>query len=104
MKKYIYSLCLVGVIVYSCKTQQSAPAAKPTEAPTATASVTKEEMLKKGEDLFNLKCGRCHGLPSPADYTVADWKPIIAAMAPKAKLNAEETNWVLAYVNANAKK
>jgi hypothetical protein len=26
------------------------------------------------------------------------------AMAPKAKLNAEETNWVLAYVNANAKK
>jgi len=35
---------------------------------------------------------------------VEDWKPIMASMAPKAKLNADENNWVLAYVNANAKK
>lgn len=104
MKKYIYSLCLLGVIVYSCKTQQAAPVTTSTETSVATANLSKEEMLKKGEDLFNLKCGRCHGLPSPGDFTVADWKPIIAAMAPKAKLNAEETNWVLAYVNENAKK
>jgi len=108
MKKYIYTLSLLGVIVYSCKTQSTAPTATTpaVSAPSATpmASLTKEEMLKKGEDLFNLKCGRCHGLPSPADFTEADWKPIIAAMAPKAKLNADQTNWVLAYVNANSKK
>lgn len=104
MKKYLYSLCLVAVIVYSCKTQQSAPTTTSAETSVTTANLSKDEMLKKGEDLFNLKCGRCHGLPSPADFTVADWKPIIAAMAPKAKLNAEETNWVLAYVNENAKK
>jgi len=108
MKKYIYSLCLLGVIVYSCKTQTATPTATTptvsTAISTATANLTKEEMLKKGEDLFNLKCGRCHGLPSPSEYTIAGWQPIMAAMAPKAKLNAEETNWVLAYVNANAKK
>jgi len=108
MKKYIYSLCLLGVIVYSCKTQTTTPVETKTTSSgpimATTATLSKEEMLKKGEDLFNLKCGRCHGLPSPADYTVADWKPIIAAMAPKAKLNADETNWVLAYVNENAKK
>ena len=101
MKKYIYSLCLVGVIVYSCKTQQTTTA---TETSTATANLTNEEMLKKGADLLNLRCGRCHDLPKPSDFTVEDWKPIMASMAPKAKLNAEETNWVLAYVNANAKK
>lgn len=109
MKKYIYGLCLLGVIVYSCKTQQtSTPVSTTSTVPatpsTATANLSKEEMLKKGEDLFNLKCGRCHGLPSPSEYTIADWQPIMAVMAPKAKLNAEETNWVLAYVNANAKK
>ena len=108
MKKYIYSLCLLGVIVYSCKTQTTAPATTTpsvsTTPSTATAVLTKEEILKKGEDLFTLKCGRCHGLPSPSEFTVADWQPIMARMAPKAKLNAEETNWVLAYVNANAKK
>ena len=98
----------MGVIVYSCKTQQSSPAASTPTVPAmpsmATANLTKEEMLKKGEDLFNLKCGRCHGLPSPSEFTIADWQPIMARMAPKAKLNADETNWVLAYVNANAKK
>ena len=101
MKKYIYSLCLLGVIVYSCKTQQTTTT---TDTSTVMANLTKEEMLKKGEDLFTLKCGRCHGLPSPSEFTVADWQPIMTRMAPKAKLNAEETNWVLAYVNENAKK
>jgi cytochrome c5 len=99
MKKYVYNLCLLGVIVYSCKTQTTTPTVS-----TATANLTKEEMLKKGEDLFNLKCGRCHGLPSPSEFTIADWQPIMSRMAPKAKLNTDETNWVLAYVNANAKK
>ena len=102
MKKYIYSLCLLGVIVYSCKTQQTI---SPTsETNSNIANLSNEEILKKGEDLYSLRCGRCHGLPTPSEYTVADWKPIMAAMAPKAKLTAEETNWVLAYVNANAKK
>ena len=104
MKKYIYSLCFLGVIVYSCKSQQATPAIVSTETSAPMANLSKEEMLKKGEDLFNLKCGRCHGLPSPSQFTIADWQPIMAAMAPKAKLNADETNWVLAYVNANAKK
>lgn len=103
MKKYIYSLCLVGVIVYSCKTQQTTTTTT-TETSAATANLSKEEMLKKGEDLFTLKCGKCHGLPSPSGFTAAQWKPIMERMAPKAKLNAEETNWILAYVNANAKK
>lgn len=102
MKKYIYSLCLLGVIVYSCKTQQTT---SPTsETNSVIANLSNEEMMKKGEDLFNLRCGRCHGLPTPSEHTVADWKPIMDAMAPKAKLTPEETNWVLAYVNANAKK
>lgn len=96
-------MCLVGVIVYSCKTQQTTTTTT-TETSAATANLSKEEMLKKGEDLFTLKCGKCHGLPTPSEHTVADWQLIMARMAPKAKLTAEETNWVLAYVNANAKK
>jgi len=101
MKKYLYSLALVGAIVYSCKTQ-STPSTPVLPQTPAVASST--EAVKKGEDLYNLKCGRCHGLPATSEFTVAEWKPIVDRMAPKAKLNAEETNWVLAYVNANAKK
>jgi len=107
MKKYLYSLALVGAIVYSCKTQTtpSVPVSPQTsETPEMPALASNADILKKGEDLYNLRCGKCHGLPVPSEYTVADWKPIMEAMAPKAKLNAEETNWVLTYVNANAKK
>ena len=106
MKKYIYSLCLIGVIIYSCTTQQTTKTATATttETSTITASLSKEEMLKRGEDFYTQRCGRCHDLPEPSNFTVEDWKPIMASMAPKAKLNADETNWVLAYVNANAKK
>lgn len=100
MKKYIYTLCLLGVIVYSCKTQQATKTAA--EATVVTANPNNEEMLK-GEVLYNQRCERCHDLPKPSDLTVEHWKPIMASMAPKAKLSAEETNWVLAYVNANAK-
>ena len=111
MKKYIYSLCLLGVIVYSCKTQTTTTETSTTTAApavsipsTTTASLSKEELLQKGEMAYNQRCGRCHGLPSPSEYTVSDWQPIMTRMAPKTKLNADETNWVLAYVNANAKK
>lgn len=102
MKKYIYSLCLAGAIIYSCTTQQTTQTA--TETSAMTSGLSKEEMLKRGEDLYTQRCGRCHDLPKPSDFTVEDWKPIMASMAPKAKLNADETNWVLAYANANAKK
>ena len=95
-------MCLLGVIVYSCKTQQTI---SPTsETNSNIANLSNEEILKKGEDLYSLRCGRCHGLPTPSEFTVDEWKPIMVRMAPKAKLNAEETNRLLAYVNANAKK
>lgn len=101
MKKYIYSFCLIGVIIYSCKTQ-STPSTPVTPQSAGVAATT--DAVKNGGELFTQRCGRCHALPSPSDHTATEWKPIIDAMAPKAKLTAEETNWVLAYVNANAKK
>lgn len=104
MKKYLYSLALVGAIVYSCRTQTTPSTPVTPQTPETPAMASNADILKKGEDLFSLRCGRCHDLPKPSDFTIEDWKPIMAAMAPKAKLNAEETNWVLAYVNANAKK
>lgn len=100
MKKYLYSLAFVGAIVYSCKTQSTPPVPAPKDSPAVAAN----DVVAKGSDLFTQRCGKCHELPSAAEFTSEQWKPIIDRMAPKAKLTEEETNWVLAYVNANAKK
>ena len=96
MKKTIYALCFVGAIIYSCTTK--------TVATTTASSNTSEAYVTKGKTVFDESCGRCHGLPDASDHTAEQWSKIIARMAPKAKLNADETNWVLAYVTVNAKK
>ncbi len=101
MKKYLYSLALLGAVIYSCSTQTKTSTS---DAASTVATAAKAEHIRKGEEVFSQRCGRCHDLPSPSSFTSSEWKPIMERMAPKAKLTAEETNWVLAYVDANAKK
>lgn len=103
MKKYLYTLSLLGLIVYSCKTQTQTTVAK-TETASSTVSSSHKDVLVKGEELYNQRCGKCHELPAASAFTVEEWKPIMAAMIPKSELTTEEGNWVLAYANHNAKK
>jgi mono/diheme cytochrome c family protein len=57
-----------------------------------------------GQSIFNAKCGRCHGLKIPSEYTDIRWVQIMQVMAMKANLNETEKANVLTYVRANAKK
>lgn len=96
MKKIVYSVLFVGTVIYSCTSK--------TVVATASELNTSEEYVAKGKTVFDANCGKCHGLPEATDHTAEQWNKIVARMAPKAKLNPEETNWVLAYVTVNAKK
>ncbi len=100
MKKYLYSLAFLGAVIYSCSTQTKTK----TDAASTMASAAKAEDIRKGQDIFSQRCGRCHDLPAPSAFTTSEWKPILERMAPKAKLTADENSWVMAYVDANAKK
>jgi mono/diheme cytochrome c family protein len=71
-----------------------------TKAP-ATAT---DAAIAAGQNTFNAKCGRCHGLKTPGDFTAERWVGIMDAMAPKAHLTDIEKANVYAYVKANAKK
>lgn len=97
MKKYLYTAVFVMSLVYSCTNQNTV---NNQNKPTAIST----EQLATAKTLYDARCGKCHDLPATTDYTQEEWKPIIEKMAPKAKLTEEETNWVLAYVNNNAKK
>jgi mono/diheme cytochrome c family protein len=72
-------------------------AAKVATTKTETAEVT------IGKETFKAKCGRCHELKNPADYTAVKWVKLVDWMAPKAKLSAAEKDNVLAYVSFYAK-
>jgi len=63
----------------------------------------KQANLAEGEALYQANCGKCHDLKDPSRYTVAEWRPIMESMAPKARLNMEQKTDVLTYVISKAK-
>ena len=63
-----------------------------------------ETTILAGQNIYNAKCGRCHGLKITTDYTAERWANILAVMAPRANLTDAERENVYAYVKANAKK
>jgi cytochrome c2 len=73
---------------------------------TATDAISTKKETKEvvaGKEVFKAKCGRCHELKAPENYTAAKWVKIVDWMAPKAKLDASEKENVLAYGSFYAK-
>jgi len=94
MKKLIAVASLTMILIASCTPKASTPVAP--AGPVAT--VSSAEQLAQGKTIFENACKRCHGLPDPAAYTSVEWVGIMNSMAPKAKLNDEQHQWVYDYV------
>jgi cytochrome c5 len=60
--------------------------------------------LDAGKTVYVSRCGSCHALKTPSNYTVEQVYSILKAEIPKAKLNKKEGDDVTAYMVANAKK
>jgi cytochrome c5 len=56
-----------------------------------------------GKETFEAKCGSCHNLNKPSDYTFKEWNPILDRMAKKADLDYLQKQNVLGYLKDNAK-
>lgn len=97
------SLSILGLFFFmlsSCKTQEKAVTVSATEE---ISTVTTENNLVEAKNLYENNCGKCHNLPNPSEYTKEAWTPIMKSMAKKSKLTEEQTQWLLAYVQQNAK-
>lgn len=75
------------------------------DATTTDATAVKKETTQvvAGKEVFKAKCGRCHELKAPENYTAAKWVKIVDWMAPKAKLDASGKENILAYGSFYAK-
>lgn len=78
------------LVIAACSKKMTAAKAPPAE-------------VVSGNQIFDLKCGKCHDLKAPADFTAAEWIPIMDIMAGKAKLSADEKDQVDSYVKFYAK-
>ena len=96
-------LAMFILFLYSCSHKT---------APTKTTVETKENSDKNytvvlnssfGKEIFESKCGSCHDLNKPSDYTFKEWNPILNRMAKKADLDYMQKQNVLGYLKDNAK-
>ncbi|MGC4069217.1 MAG: hypothetical protein QM784_32125 [Polyangiaceae bacterium] len=53
------------------------------------------------EALFQQRCGNCHDLPKPTDYSDRDWQRVVAQMAGNAGLSEAQAQELLTWLRAN---
>lgn len=57
------------------------------------------ENLSQGKMIYESSCARCHDLPTVTRFNDEKWKSLVAWMAPKAKLNSQQSDLVYLYVS-----
>lgn len=102
MKRFLSLIVLLGLFTVAC-TKKASTGASGTQDNKEAVSASKPDQSAEGKVLFDAKCGKCHGLPDPAQYTSQEWRPIMQKMSYKAQLTPEEKTSVMFYVMRNAK-
>jgi len=57
-----------------------------------------DEKLLRSEEVYRLKCGRCHTAHEAGKYSGQEWETIVAEMGPLAGLDEETEETILAYL------
>ncbi len=91
MKPLLIALLFVAAV--ACTSQLYVPTEKNVNK-VEQASLTE---LQQGHDLFVNNCGKCHKLPNPGKHSDVEWKGILNKMAPKAKLDNDQSYLIYRY-------
>jgi hypothetical protein len=59
---------------------------------------------ERGRILYEASCNRCHALYMPSSYGAGEWPFYVRKYGRKARLSAEERDFVLAYLQAHARE
>ncbi len=92
MKQLLIALVFIASV--ACSTQLYIP----TEVNVNKVEPATLTELQQGHDLYQNKCGKCHKLPKPASHTNPEWTKVLQVMAPKAKLNTEQSELIYKYL------
>jgi hypothetical protein len=95
----VFSLLLLFYIcIQSCSPARSLP----TEQEVSLAKKEWKDVdlisLRTGCSLYSGKCGRCHELYKPGEYSEDDWADILPHMARKAKITDAEQELIRRFI------
>lgn len=106
MVKYpVIVLIILSVIIACNKKAMPVITSRTTESPAPVKPIADiKPDIETGKTIFTNRCGNCHSLPKPDDFTAKRWEGILSYMIPKARLGNEQGIHVTAYLKANAQK
>lgn len=61
-------------------------------------NMNEKTKFPEGRELFASKCGGCHKLYSPDQFTAAEWDSLMSIMKNKAKLREEQKNKIYNWI------
>jgi hypothetical protein len=67
--------------------------------PGARAADFSPQQRKAAEDLYNIKCAKCHKFYDPAEYSQKDWDMWMRKMSRKSKLKPAQDELLARYLN-----
>jgi cytochrome c5 len=94
-------LSVVFLAVQGCTMGTSAPpAVSPAVVAAGARSHASPDQLSQGRSLFVARCVECHTLPAVSAYSPDRWRKVLSQMAPRANLQPNDKQAVLAYLVA----
>lgn len=92
------ALIFCVVLLARCSSLPKAPGEPEFAVAQKKWSDAKMEDMKSGHTIYTTRCNSCHGLKPMNAYDETTWGKLIDVMAPKAKLNAAETEQLRKYI------
>lgn len=72
--------------------------------PKAALIANVDSLWKQASQLYGKRCSTCHALPATDKYTANQWPGTLRGMAQRAGLSKEDTELLVRYAQAHAKK
>lgn len=99
LKIYLSVICLMILIAfYSCKPSMYTP----TDSLVNTSATL--ETLTEGRSIYMNKCGECHRLHRPSQYSSSEWRHNVDKMQKRAHISDTEKEMVYQYLISYPKK
>ncbi len=100
MKYKVLALGVLAGIIYSCASKKSSvPTEEAKNVPiTEVKKVELTPELAEGKMLYENNCAKCHSLYETNEFSAEKWKPIIARMQKKARLDDIQGQKIYNYV------
>jgi len=89
---------------YSNSSRNTTPSFNNMERTAPQGQENNRVFMDIGKTIYVNKCGGCHALKNPSDYTLDQMSNFLNAEIAKAKLDKKDAEHVRGYMMANAKK